>query len=239
MLADLENVLEICKIDREIHFLNKRRKDLPTEIEKINLWMQGENASVVALEERAQALEKESRSLEVDVADAKEKKKKSEDRLMSITTNAEYDAVHNEIEAHKRNTAKAEDRALQIMAELEQLAPKRKAAQEKLSGEEVKVKEAELAKFTSELEAMDQEIAARMAVRAEAVKKVDVKIMRIYDKLHKARPNGKCVGVVTDAKRVCGSCAIRLTPQKFINVKKSETLQTCESCGAILTWQKE
>lgn len=238
MLPDLEHVLELNAIDADIHRLKRRKQNLPAETEKIGQWMEGEKHSAEALQARIAELEKESRSLDVDVAEAKEKKQKSEDRLMHISTNAEYDAVHGEIETAKRNIAKIEERMLQIMSELEQLSPQRKAAQEKLESPEMRSKEADLDTLRKELSAMESEIAGKEALRQEAMKKIGTRTLRLYEKLHKAKNNGKCVGVVSDARRVCGSCAVKLTPQKFINVKKGDTLQTCESCGSILVWQK-
>ncbi|OGS36065.1 MAG: hypothetical protein A2293_06030 [Elusimicrobia bacterium RIFOXYB2_FULL_49_7] len=239
MTQDLESILELNKIDLEIHTLQRKKQELPQAIEDIKNALLNEKEALSAIEDRIQELEKENRALDLDLTDDREKLKKSEDRLMHISTNAEYDAVHAEIQAGKNKISKAEERVLQIMTDLETLVPRKKSAEESLNGEEIHKKEAQLAEREGTLAGIEAEIAVWHQKREIESAKITPRVYKIYDKLHHSRHNSKCVGMVTEQTRACSACGIRLTPQKYIDVKRSVAFQICESCGAILVWQKE
>lgn len=239
MIADLEGILEVNEMDVQIFKLKKKKQILPEEIEKIEKALTEDKQTLGGVEEQIKDLTQENSDLESGIEEFKEKQKKSEERLMTITTNAEYDAVHTEIETHKRKTSEAEDRILQILTEKETLEKQKEEMGQKLESDAFKEKEQALNKLREEFSSLESEIADKESQRKETTKKISTKALRIYDKLHQMRKNGKYVGIATDKKRVCSACACILTPQRFIEVKRNNAIRTCESCGAILIWKKE
>jgi hypothetical protein len=52
-----------------------------------------------------------------------------------------------------------------------------------------------------------------------------------YDRIRKGRAG---VGITEAVAGRCGRCNIQLRPQFYQDLKKGETIMTCESCGRIL-----
>jgi predicted nucleic acid-binding Zn-ribbon protein len=239
VIPDLAGFLELNAIDTEIQKLREKQEHLPGEIGKIKAFFESEKSGLTQIQTTMDNLKAENKSLEQEIEDFKIQQQKSEEKLMHITTNAEYDAVHTEIETHKRKIGQAEDRIIQILSELEALEPQKKEAEEKLSGGEFQEKEDTLRDLEQQHASIGSGIEAREKQREAITKKISPKAYKVYQNLYRIRRNGKFVGLVTDARRYCGACSCMLTPQKFIEVKRNNTIRICESCGAILIWQKE
>lgn len=239
MIPDLAGILELNAVDTEIQKLREQQESLPGEIEKIQSFFESEKSDLNRIQTAMDNLKTENKGLEQEIEDLKIRQKKSEEKLMHITTNAEYDAVHTEIETHKRKINEAEERILQILTELEALGPQKKEAEEKLSGGEFQEKENALKALEAQFAGLGADIEAQEKKRKGIAKTISPKSYKVYQNLYRIRRNGKFVGLVTDARRYCGTCSCMLTPQKFIEVKRNNTIRICESCGAILIWEKE
>lgn len=239
MIADLEGIIHLNVIDQEIFQLNRKKDDLPQEIEKIKESMQMERQELSSLEARFQELDQDVKRLEDEVRDHKTGLTKSEERLMHIKTNEEYDAVHSEIATRKSKISEGEDQILRIMAEKEALEAKITEAKGKQDNEAAKAKEAALQSLQQEHQGLENAVAEAQSRRTEAVKKIGSRFLQIYERIHRIKKTGNHVSLVTDKKRFCTICGCSLTAQRFIEVKRNNAINTCEACGSILIWKME
>ena len=237
MIADLEGILNLNAIDQEIFLLNRKKDELPQEIEKIKDGLKAERQELTDLETKVTDLEKETRRLEDEVKEHREGLLKSEEKLMHIKTNEEYDAVHNEISMRKTKIEEGEERTLQVMAEKEAVEGRKKEAEAKQDNEACKEKEASLVSLQKDFENLEAEIARAEEHRTEATKKIGNRFLQVYERIHRIKKNGSHVSIVTDKKRFCTICGCSLTPQRFIEVKRNNAINTCEACGSILIWK--
>jgi predicted nucleic acid-binding Zn-ribbon protein len=125
------------------------------------------------------------------------------------------------------------------MSEKEALIAKKTEAEAKVNNEEAQKLSAELADLNAKLTTIEAEIAECRGRRNESAKKVSPRFLTTYDRLRKTKKNGVAVGLVTDANRFCSACGNLLTAQRFIEVKRNNTVMTCEACGSFLIWKKE
>jgi hypothetical protein len=239
VIADLEGILNLNAIDMEIFQLNRKKSELPEELDRIKGSLQAERQELISLENKIAELEKETRRLEDEVKEHKEGLKKSEGKLDHIKTNEEYDAVHNEISARKNKIAEGEERTLQVMAEKEAAEAKKKEAEAGLNNDACKEKEESMVALQKVLENLESEIKVAEGRRAEAAKKIGNRFLQVYERIHRIKKNGNHVSIVTDKKRFCTICGCSLTPQRFIEVKRNNAINTCEACGSILIWKME
>ena len=84
----------------------------------------------------------------------------------------------------------------------------------------------------SKLATLQQEVDGIMARREAISKDIDAKLLALYDR----RRKGNSLSVAGLRKGACGSCFRELPAQQKSDVRRSEQLNTCESCGAILVW---
>ena len=239
MIADLEGILALSVIDIELYGLVRKKGELPAAIETIQEKLRAERQAVEVIEQRISGVDAEISRLELDLAEHKDGLKKSEEKVMLIKTNAEYDAVHNEIAMRKSKISDFEERLLAMMAEKEALNAKKTEAETKVNNEEAQKLTAELTDLNGKLAGIEAEIAECEGRRAQSAKKVSPRFLTTYDRLKKTKKNGVAVGLVSDINRCCSACGNLLTAQRFIEVKRNSSVMTCESCGAILIWKKE
>jgi uncharacterized protein len=239
VIADLEGILALNEIDQQIFQLKRKQNELPLEIEKIKEGIKSERQELSGLEDKQAELEKETRRLEDEVKEHKEGLAKSEEKLMHIKTNEEYDAVHNEISTRKTRISEGEDRILQLMGEKEALEAKRKETADKQDQSASKQKEDQLLALKKDFDSLEADITAAEAMRSEAAKKIGNRFLQVYERIHRIKKNGSHVSIVTDKKRFCSICGCSLTSQRFIEVKRNNAINTCESCGSVLIWKIE
>ena len=80
--------------------------------------------------------------------------------------------------------------------------------------------------------AADQkEIDTLKAERLTIVAQMTPSLVSNYERIRKGRAG---VGITEVVAGRCGRCNIQLRPQFFQDLKKGETIMTCESCGRIL-----
>lgn len=236
MNADLEGILQLSSVDQEIFFLKRKKNVLPEEIERIKADILAERQEVDHLGTRISELEDENRKLEADIQEHKDGLAKSEEKLMHIKTNEEYDAVHSEIATRKVKIEECEERMLQIIAEKEALETKQKESSSQVENDEHKEKTAALKKLEQDFQAIEDNVTELEKKRALAASKIGARFLQAYERIYHGKKSGSSVGVVSDKRRSCGVCGCSLTPQRFIEVKRNNAINTCEACGSILIW---
>jgi predicted nucleic acid-binding Zn-ribbon protein len=237
--ADLQGILALSRIDQEIFFLRKKQREYPGKIEQLKKDLTVDKHGTSQLLSRSETLASEKSRLEVELAEQRDGLKKSEDKLMQIKTNEEYDAVHSELSTRKTKISEIENRILSITSDIESVSGKiSEAKSSETDDEHVHIRE-ELAQLETENSGLEDEIHARESKREEIVKTIGQKVLSVYSRMYNSRKTGMHVGVATDSRPSCSVCGATLTSQRFIEVKRNDKIVICETCGAILVWEQE
>jgi predicted nucleic acid-binding Zn-ribbon protein len=183
--------------------------------------------------ERLKQAQLESDNLELRLAEVKENLEKYQERMLTIKTNKEYDALVSQIESCKSEISQGEERYLQLMDEIDEL--KNKAVQLEEKSEAVRRENGEqLSTLQAEIDSVETKVDEKRAHRSQLRTKVPKPVMSIYERVRR----GKGGDVVVRLRRgACGECFKSQPPQKIQEIKKGETIQTCDSCGRILIWE--
>jgi predicted nucleic acid-binding Zn-ribbon protein len=145
-------------------------------------------------------------------------------------TNEQYRAFQHEIEFCENEIRKCEDRILDLMGESEPLEKNVRAAELALKQER------------AEVEREKQEARDRTAVDRKALEELQAERKQLesqlsgstysqYERIRKAR-GGVAVSEALDGR--CSVCNMALRLQFLQDLKRSDKLMQCESCGRIL-----
>jgi predicted nucleic acid-binding Zn-ribbon protein len=223
-------LIQLQKLDTQILSLEKRAKDGPIKVKKLEDDFQKETATLKEMEDELKALLVKQKAKENDLAAKEELIKKDEGQLNAIKTNKEYTAMQQEINGHQADKSLLEDAIISILDEVE--AKKGEITKEKDS---VKAKEdvlkSEKEKVAAEIKEIEAELGTLRSDRTKEAGKVDKAMLAKYERILKGKDGLVMAHVASNA---CGGCHMNLPPQVINLVKKKSELIFCESCARIL-----
>ena len=238
MHEDLQSLIRLSKVDKKVHELKQTRKDLPQRIQSLRDAIGREKAVLDKVQADIVAMQTAIAESQDSIVTESASLEESSKRLNNISTNREYDAVHLEIAAHKKNVDAAQARVLHFQQILENL---RKDA-ENAEASYAKIQEElnpELEKLSTELGGIEDRIADEAKKADEPRSHITKKTLSLYDRIMTRRGNPNIIAAVNHKHRSCDVCARNQTPQRVIEVAKAKQLYLCEGCGSILVWRED
>ena len=231
MQEGLLQLIRLQDVDLELRELEKVRDHYPSEISVREKEIVDARSGLEELENTLEELARQQRQVARELEDSKVNLKKHEERFAVVATNKEYDALQMEIEACKSGISERESRILDIIENTEkiseQIAGEKEGVEEVCSEQQIRINE-----LQSKLATLQQEVDAVTARREVVSKDIEGPLLQHYDR----RRKGNGLSVAGVRKGACGSCFRELPAQRKSDVRRSERLNTCESCGAILVW---
>ncbi len=238
MQEDIQYLLQLSSVDKKVHELKQTRRDLPVRIQSLKSAIDKEKTNLVRIQAEIAVTQSKIKENQDTVAVEALSLQESNKRLTNISTNREYDAVHLEIAAHKRNVDAAQANILHFQQALENLQKDAAQAEEE-SKKAIAANEPELNTLTEELNGIEDRIAAQAKLGEEPRRKIGKKVLSLYDRVVQRRGSPHVIAAVNHSHRHCDVCNRSQTSQRVIEVAKKNALLGCESCGSILVWREE
>ena len=233
MLADLERLVELQRLDSEIAEVEAAAAAIPGVIRRIEEQLMKAKAALDAVTAETGRMTKLRRQQERELEEVTDQLKKRQSRLFEIKTNQEYSAVLKEIEGLKHKVSVLEEAILVLLDQIE-VELKARAEEE----QRVRSSEAEALRDTQRKEAELRQLRGRLSelqgARKGRSKNVELSLLQQYLRLLKSRA-GLAVAPARDGS--CEGCHVALTPQLYNEVRRNEEILTCERCGRILYWK--
>ena len=230
MTGEMEQVTRLQSLDLRIAELEREIATLPKHIGQIEKALDSHLRRLEADRAALTANQKERKRLEDDTKVESQKISKLKDQMLGAKTNEQYRAFQHEIDFCEQAIRKAEDRVLDLMAEAEPLDANMQKAEAALQEEKRQV-EAEKARARERTAVDQKQLDEAKAERKRMVAALKPQTYSTYERIRK-KWHGSAVAEAVDGR--CSACQIMLRPQFFQDLRHSEHLMTCESCGRIL-----
>lgn len=238
MPEDLQNLLNLSAMDKKVHELKLSKRDLPLQIQNLRAEIDREKQKLDGLmtsvaETHAKIKENQETLVREENALADSNK-----RLNEIQTNREYDAIHSEMAAHRKNieTAKANITHHQQILENFQ---KDVDGVKSVFDEVVAKNQPKLDKLTEELGGIEDRIAEHQKLAEVPRATVSKRYLSVYDRIVQRRGTPNVIARVNMRERACDVCSRTQSPQRLGEASKKAGIVTCESCGSILIWKDD
>ncbi len=227
----LEALLKLQNIDSALDSIKKMRGDLPEEVRDLE-------DEVAGIETRISKFNKEIAVLEEDITKNRNAKREAEklvnkykDQQMNVRNNREYDAISKEIELQQLEMELADKRTREFEFKILNKKDDVSETETRLNTrkKDLEAKRKELSVLIAESEEDEQKL---LNNRDKAVKYVEERLLRPYDKLRGNYPNG--LAVVLVKRGACGGCFSAVPPQRQADIKDKKRIIVCEHCGRIL-----
>lgn len=230
MAANIEQIARLQSLDLKIGELEREIATLPKHIAHIERTLDSHLRRLEADRAALAANLKERKRLEDDAKVEHQKISKLKDQMLGAKTNEQYRAFQHEITYCEDAIRKAEDRILDLMGEAEPLDVNVKTAETALKEEKRQV-ETEKTGARQRTAEDQKQLEVLQAERKTLVAGLKPQMLSAYSRIRK-KWNGVVVAEVSDSR--CSACQIVLRPQFFQDLRHSEELMFCESCGRIL-----
>jgi predicted nucleic acid-binding Zn-ribbon protein len=230
MTEEIEQVTRLQSLDLKIGELEREIATLPKHIAQIEKALDSHLRKLEADRAALTGNQKERKSLEDDAKTEAQKISKLRDQMLGAKTNEQYRAFQHEISFCEEAIRKSEDRILDLMGEAEPLDANVKRAEAALKEEKQQV-EAEKT-LARERTATDQkQLEQLVAERKGLVAGLKPPTYRAYERIRK-KWHGVAVAEASGGR--CSACHMVLRPQFFQDLRHSDDVMFCESCGRIL-----
>jgi len=225
----LKFLIKLQEIDRQLFEIEEKKGSLPEQVEKLESQAGSIKTELEDTRSTLEGNEKELTTIKGNLMDYAEKVKKYQDQLYLVTTNREYDALTNEIEAVKSNILEMEERQLVLETEIASLEENISSSEEQSSAfvEELEANRDELKEKSDLTDARQLELEA---ARKKLVGKIGERYLRKYNRILNARRRA----VVAIERSACSGCHKQLSPQIIYEIQQMDAFIECENCGRIL-----
>lgn len=230
MLDALSSLIALQALDSAADAARKRINEIPAAERALDAAVAAAQSAVDAAKATAKTNADARRALEKEAAAIDGRMAKFEDHKAAVKTNQEFQALNHEIEVALASKSALEDRIIALMDEADTLDTTLKDAETALA-ERRRDQDAGKKDLQIDRAAQEAELTRLSAARVSAAAAVPAAIQAKYEQLLRGR---KGVAVAAMVNGLCTACHVVLRPNVEQQVRKSDTIVTCDSCQRIL-----
>ncbi len=230
MNPDLRNLITLQDIDTKIVTLKKQISEIPEKAsayrEEFQLLDRTHQARVALNQELA----KQRRTRESDVEMMRTKLSRLREQLMAVKTNKEYTAMLHEIQTAESQIHGAEDAILEIMEKMESMEESLAQEEKELRSKQAEL-EAQIRKAEETVPQLEAEIKTLYETKAALERRIEAELLGRYRRIADAR---RGIALAEAKDELCSACHVRIRPQVFADLIRTEAIHICDSCSRIL-----
>ncbi|MCK4626442.1 MAG: hypothetical protein KAV00_14080 [Phycisphaerae bacterium] len=191
-----------------------------------------------SLHDEVLAHQKDAGGVELELKAREEEVNKLRVALNSTKTNKEYAAVLTQLNTLKADNSKLEDRALELMQEVDRTRDQVGQVEEQIT---------EVEKLFEQIKQTSSEEITRLQTilndlqtkRGSAAQAVPDKALKIFDRIAAIKDGDVMAGIEVLGKKppyhyICGGCNMSLTAEHANALRTRDEIRFCDCCGRIL-----
>jgi uncharacterized protein len=228
-LISLQDVdIEIKRLREEIASLPERRHELERQFaesvkEYSNLRQQLDDA------------ERDKRRLEAELEIEQQKHQKFKNDLMRATNEREYTTAVREIDVARKAISSLETEILKLMERTEKLESQVQVMDPEMESRRLAI-DNQLSEWSTAATANQKRLDELTDQRPPMLEALSPSARAAYERLSKMRSGF----ALAEARNYsCQACRMTIRPQVFNEIRRGDTIITCESCGRILYFKSE
>ena len=230
MNPDLRNLIALQDLELKIASLQKQASETPVK----NQELQNELHRILDAYQKRVAHVKElanhRRTLEGQVDLNRAKLSRLKDQLMSVKTNKEYTAMRHEIQAAEDQIRGEEDKILDFMEQMEVTEKELKVAEQEMKTKTAEIQET-IRKATESAPVLESELVRLAEEKTRMESQIGPELLSRYRRIAEAR---KGVALAEAKDELCSACHVRIRPQMYAELLRTENIHACDSCSRIL-----
>lgn len=234
MNPELRNLIALQDLEIKISILQKQVSDIPTQSQNLNAELKRireEHQEKVAHEKE---LANNRRILEGQVDLSRAKLSRLREQLMAVKTNKEYTAMLHEIQLMEEQIRREEDKILEFMEEMEGQENSLKEAEKEMLRQCAEIQE-NIRKTNESAPQLEADLGMMNEEKESIESRIATELLARYRRIAIAR---KGVALAEAKDELCSACHIRIRPQMYADLIRTENIQTCDSCSRILFYRQ-
>jgi predicted nucleic acid-binding Zn-ribbon protein len=228
--SDLQNLIALQDLELKILNLQKQSSDIPNKIQNFEEQLQRIKAEYEEKAAHAKDLSNRRRTLEGEVDLLRSKLSRLRDQSMAVKTNKEYAAMLHEIQMAEDRIRREEDIILEIMEETEGKEKDLKTAEQEMLKQTAELRE-DIRKTNGSAPAMEAELVKLNEEKDFIESQIDAELLSRYRRIAKAQ---KGIALAEAKDELCSACHVRIRPQIYAELLRTEGIHFCDSCSRIL-----
>ena len=233
--TQLVSLVELQTIDSEIYALRYEKESKPKEISLLEAAFEEKKQSLSNIEKKSLDLQKQRKDIELELGTKEESIKKLQTQLYQLKTNKEYQTMLKEIGDTKADASVIEDKAIQVLEQIDKIKIEIEKEKQNLQGEEKLLSE-QKKNIENRIKEIEERMAQLEAQRKQVTPGLDSKILAQYERILLNRDGLAIVNVNNDS---CQGCNLHVPPQVINLIKMYERIVICEACNRILYIENE
>ena len=234
MNHDLQNLIALQDLELKIASLQKQASDLPNVIQNLENQLQRVKTEHEEKIAHAKELTNRRRTLEGEVDLMRSKLSRLRDQLMAVKTNKEYTAMLHEIQMAEDHIRTEEDKILEIMEETEGKEKDLEVAEQEMHKRLAELQES-IRKTKESAPLIESELAKLKEEKALMESMIEAELLSRYRRIAKAQ---KGVALAEAKDELCSACHVRIRPQMYAELLRTENIHFCDSCSRILFYRE-
>ncbi|MDR2050581.1 MAG: C4-type zinc ribbon domain-containing protein [Deltaproteobacteria bacterium] len=233
-LKQIEQLVELQKVDDRIHLIRKDLTNAPKEIEKLKADFQAAEKERIYISDKLEQLKEQEKRLNLDIDDDESRIKKSRGKLMQVGNSREYQAMMREMDSMEKMNRDRE-------------AAKKRLAEELLSQESIFAEaETRYASLKENLEDKEAGLPERMEKAQDELKNLDERRreagrdipLPVLSRYEFIRERLEYPVIVPVFSGICNGCNISIPPQSYIELQKGRQILSCPNCQRLIYWSE-
>ena len=203
---------------------------MPQQRQNLEAQLAASAAALGALKSKAQHLEMDRKTLELDAGTRRESINRLKTQQYETRKNDEFRAMGNEIERYEKEIQRIEDQELELMDQAEKVKVEVAAEEKKAAAARESIGR-QMADLEEKAKTLDSRLGQLTAERTELSGKVEEDLLSRFERLFASKGDA---AVVALEHEVCTGCHMKVTTQTAHRVKNGKEIVSCEQCGRIL-----